>query len=64
MVVRIWVQPNGQVKGAPTVESSSGYPDLDQVVIDALRGWEFAPLAAGVKSEDQWGVITFKFMLS
>ena len=64
VVVRIWVQPNGQVKGAPTVESSSGYPDLDQVVVDALRGWEFAALASGVKSEDQWGVITFKFMLA
>lgn len=64
VVVRIWVQPNGQVKGAPTVESSSGYPDLDQVVVDALRGWEFAPLGSGVKTEDQWGEITFKFMLS
>lgn len=64
VVVRIWVQPNGQVKGAPNVESSSGYPDLDQVVVDALRGWEFAPLGPGVKTEDQWGVITFKFMLS
>jgi TonB family protein len=64
VVVRIWVQPNGQVKGAPTVESSSGYPDLDQVVVDALRGWEFVPLGSGVKTEDQWGVITFKFMLS
>jgi TonB family protein len=64
VVVRIWVQPDGQVKGAPTVESSSGYPDLDQVVVDALRGWEFAALGPGVKSEDQWGIITFKFVLS
>ncbi len=64
VVVRIWVQPNGQVKGAPTVESSSGYPNLDQVVVDALRGWEFAALGPGVKTEDQWGVVTFKFVLS
>ena len=64
VVVRLWVLPNGQVKGAPTVESSSGYPDLDQGVVDALRGWEFAPLGSGVKSEDQWGVITFRFALS
>ncbi len=63
-VVRIWVQPDGHVKGAPTVESSSGYPDLDQVVVEALRKWEFAPLGPGVKSEDQWGEITFRFMLS
>jgi TonB family protein len=64
VVVRIWVQPNGQVKGAPTVESSSGYLNLDQVVVDALRGWEFAALGPGVKTEDQWGVVTFKFVLS
>jgi TonB family protein len=64
VVLRVWVQPGGQVKGVPTVESSSGYPDLDQVVVDALRDWEFAPLGPDVKSEDQWGVITFKFVLS
>jgi len=64
VVVRLWVSPNGRVKGNPQVETSSGYPDLDQVVVGALKGWEFAALEAGVKSEDQWGVITFKFTLS
>ncbi len=64
VVVRLWVLPNGKVKGAPTVESSSGYPDLDQMVVTALKAWEFAPLDASVKSEDQWGVITFRFTLS
>lgn len=64
VVVRLWVQPNGRVKGVPAVESSSGYPDLDQVVVNALKAWEFAPLEAGTKSEDQWGLITFRFTLS
>jgi len=64
VTVRIWVLPNGKVKGAGQVLSSSGYPDLDQVVIDALRCWEFAPLGPGVKSEEQWGDITFLFVLS
>ncbi|MFO7650430.1 MAG: energy transducer TonB [bacterium] len=64
VVVKLWVLPDGRVKGVPQVENSSGYPDLDQVVVDALRGWEFAALAPGVKSEDQWGVITFRFTLS
>jgi|UniRef100_A0A7V3PTP8 TonB family protein len=64
VTVRIWVLPNGQVKGLPQVVSSSGYPDLDQVVVDAVRCWEFAPLGPGVKSEDQWGDITFIFQLS
>ncbi|MFO7675950.1 MAG: energy transducer TonB [bacterium] len=64
VVVRLWVVANGKVKGTPAVETSSGYPDLDQVVVSALRQWEFEPLAPGVKSEDQWGVITFRFTLS
>ncbi len=64
VTVRIWVMPNGKVKGMPQVLCSSGYPDLDQVVVNAVREWEFAPLGPGVKSEDQWGDITFIFQLS
>jgi len=64
VVIRLWVMPDGQVRGVPTIETSSGYPDLDQVVVDALKSWEFAPLGPDVESEDQWGVITFRFTLS
>ncbi|MGQ9707659.1 MAG: energy transducer TonB, partial [bacterium] len=64
VVVRIWVLPNGQVKPLTQILSSSGYPDLDLVVIDALRTWEFAPLGPGVKPEEQWGDITFIFQLT
>lgn len=64
VTVRIWVMPNGKVKGVPQVISSSGYPDLDQVVVNAVQEWEFAPLGAGVKAEDQWGDVTFIFQLS
>lgn len=64
VTVRIWVMPNGKVKGMPQVLSSSGYPELDQVVVNAVREWIFAPLTSGVKAEDQWGDITFIFQLS
>lgn len=64
VTVRIWVMPNGKVKGMPQVVCSSGYPDLDQVVVQALREWEFAPLGPEVKAEDQWGDVTFIFQLS
>lgn len=64
VTVRIWVMPNGKVKGVPQVLSSSGYPELDQVVVNAVREWIFTPLASGVKAEDQWGDITFIFQLS
>ncbi|MEO0073228.1 MAG: TonB family protein, partial [candidate division WOR-3 bacterium] len=62
--VRIWVLPGGKVKGTPQVTCSSGYPDLDQVVIEALKLWEFAPLGPDVRAEEQWGDVTFVFQLS
>lgn len=61
--VRIWVNPGGQVREGSLVEVSSGYPDLDQAVINAVRAWLFAPLPANVQQEAQWGVITFRFVL-
>lgn len=60
--IRIWVEPGGAVREGTLVEISSGYPDLDQAVINALKSWRFAPLPAGVVQETQWGVITFRFV--
>ena len=61
--IRIWVNPGGQVREGSLVEVSSGYPDLDQAVINAVRAWLFAPLPSSVQQEAQWGVITFRFVL-
>lgn len=44
VIIRIWVMPGGEVKESITIEQSSGYPDLDQLVVNALRRWKFAPL--------------------
>ncbi|MEO0084698.1 MAG: energy transducer TonB [candidate division WOR-3 bacterium] len=62
-IIRIWVLPDGTVKETMTIEQSSGYPELDMLVINALRRWKFAPLSPQVVQEVQWGVITFKFCL-
>lgn len=63
-VIRIWVMPDGSVKESITIEQSSGYPELDQLVVNALRRWKFAPLDNSVVQEVQWGVITFRFSLT
>ncbi|RKX71698.1 hypothetical protein DRP53_00500 [candidate division WOR-3 bacterium] len=63
-VIRLEVYPDGRVKSSMLVEVSSGYPELDQAVINALRKWRFEPLPPSVKREIQWGIITFKFVLS
>jgi TonB family protein len=61
--IRIWVNPGGNVREGALVEVSSGYPDLDQAVINAIKAWMFAPLPGNVQQETQWGVITFRFVL-
>ncbi len=63
-VIRLWVLPDGTVKETMTIEQSSGYPELDQLVIKALRRWLFAPLEKDMVQEVQWGIITFKFCLT
>lgn len=60
--IRVWVEPSGNVREGTLIEVSSGYPDLDQAVIKALRSWKFAPLPSNVVQENQWGVITFRFV--
>lgn len=60
--IRIWVEPGGSVREGIVVDASSGYPDLDQAVVNAIKTWRFAPLPASVVQELQWGVITFRFV--
>jgi len=64
VIIRIWVMPDGTVKETMTIEQSSGYPELDQLVVNALRRWKFAPLDKSVVQEVQWGIITFRFCLT
>lgn len=63
VIIRIWVMPDGGVKETMAIEQSSGYPELDQLVVNALKRWKFAPLDKSVVQEVQWGVITFRFCL-
>jgi len=60
--IRIWVNPSGFVREGALIEMSSGYPDLDQSVINAVKSWLFEALPANVQQEAQWGVITFRFV--
>jgi len=60
--IKIWVEPSGKVREGALIECSSGYPDLDQAVVNALKAWLFAPLPGTVVQESQWGVITFRFV--
>ncbi|MEO0142726.1 MAG: TonB family protein [candidate division WOR-3 bacterium] len=61
--IRVDVNPDGSVRENVRIEVSSGYPDLDQTVVNSIKKWLFAPLPKDVVQEVQWGIITFKFVL-
>ncbi|OGF47317.1 MAG: hypothetical protein A2452_13210 [Candidatus Firestonebacteria bacterium RIFOXYC2_FULL_39_67] len=59
---QIKVDPKGDVKDTIVIKTS-GFKELDQVVIECMRKWKFAPLPFSANQTDQDGRITFKFNL-
>lgn len=62
MELKFWVSPEGKVELVERV-SSSGHPTVDLVGIRYLKGWQFAPLAAGESKDEQWGIVKLNFSL-
>jgi TolA protein len=60
--VKFQVQPDGSVKAGAVVKRTSGFPEIDQRALDALKKWRFdsAPAKAGPET---WGVVTFRFLM-
>lgn len=64
VILKIWVTPDGKVEDNIEIVETSGYPQLDKIVMEAIREWLFAPLDENTKKEIQWGIIKFRFELS
>lgn len=62
VLIRFFVNAEGTVLERMLIERTSGYKDLDDLCMEALKKMVFAPLPAG-QTEDQWGIITFRFRL-
>jgi TonB family protein len=60
VAIRFTVSSAGDVIDNAVVERTSGYTELDRLALDTVKLWKFTPLAG---SENQWGVITFRFLL-
>ncbi|TBR17951.1 TonB family protein [bacterium] len=59
--IRFYVSPEGAVLGdSMRVERTSGYGRLDRLAMDHLKVWKFQPKAI---AGNEWGVITFRFLL-
>ena len=61
--LRFTVMENGTVKENVIIERTSGSLQWDQMVISALKKWQFVPLKSGGLRQDQTGVITFQFVI-
>ncbi|MFA6093892.1 MAG: TonB family protein [Elusimicrobiota bacterium] len=61
VAIRFYVDPAGSVLGDMRVERTSGFGRLDRLAMDSLKNWRFMPVPAS--AGNQWGVITFRFIL-
>lgn len=60
VAIRFTVSPAGDVVSMK-VQRTSGYPALDKSAMEELKKWKFSGIDS--KEGDQWGVITFRFLL-
>jgi TonB family protein len=57
----LWVLPDGTVdRAVPSVKGDAG---LEQIAIQYLKQWRFAPLSKDLPQTEQWGSLPIKFKL-
>ncbi len=61
--LRFTVMEDGSVRENVLIERTSGSRDWDQLVVKALKEWQFAALQQNGLRHDQTGVITFQFVI-
>lgn len=61
VVIYFTVSAAGNVRTNLLIARTSGYPEMDRLASEALKQWKFTPLSGD--TQDQWGEITFKFLL-
>lgn len=62
--IHLFVLPDGSVKNNLYVEQGSGYTEIDQLAMSALKQFKFAPLLPSERQVEQEGTIAFYFRLS
>ena len=61
VAVRFQVLPDGRVKPGAVIQKTSGFPEIDRLALDALKGWRFDAAPAGKAAAEVWGRVTFRF---
>ncbi|MBN1621992.1 MAG: energy transducer TonB [Endomicrobiales bacterium] len=61
VVIKFFVTPEGLIRDKVFVERTSGYSKLDRLAVEAIKKWVFNPIEKN--KGDQWGFVTFKYIL-
>ena len=61
IVLKFWVLPDGTVGRVIPTRKASAY--LEGLASNHLKRWRFSPLPPGAEGKEQWGEITFRFLL-
>jgi protein TonB len=63
VLLKIMVAPDGTA-GDVQVETSSGFPRLDDAAMKAVRGWKFSPAKRGSQTIAAWVSVPVTFVLN
>lgn len=63
VVLRFTVLPDGHVKDRIFIKRTSGYRELDRLVINEMKKWVFAPVRGANVRQEETGEIIFRFSL-
>ena len=61
IILKFWVLPDGTVGRVVPIRKASAY--LEGLAAKNLKRWRFSPLQPGAGAGEQWGAITFRFLL-
>jgi protein TonB len=63
VILKVMISPFGTA-GAVQVETSSGFPRLDEAAVKAVRGWKFSPAKRGSQAIETWVSVPVTFVLN
>lgn len=61
--IKFQVQEDGSVKAGAVIKSTSGFPEIDKIALQALRRWRFEAVRGTAGAPETWGSVTFHFLM-
>lgn len=61
--IKFQVMEDGTIKHGSVIRKTSGFPEIDQLALEALKRWKFEAIPAKPGNPQVWGTVTFRFMM-